>query len=167
MTMQTYDSQTATLNQINASAKAQLNKPLLQQGSQGDAVKELQRLLTQWGTYTGTIDGIFGSSVKKAVINYQHRVFLVEDGIVGRLTWQALYTGAPINMPVLSQGSFGKSVILLQNLLSSTKDYLGEIDGDFGRRTKAAVQAFQKRSGLGVDGIVADSTWFYLSKIPH
>ena len=70
-------------------------------------------------------------------------------------------------MPVLSPNSFGKSVILLQNLLSSTKDYLGEIDGDFGRRTKAAVQAFQKRSSLGVDGIVADSTWFYLSKIPH
>lgn len=165
--MQTSESQTTVINQINASAKAQLNKPLLQQGSQGDAVKELQTLLTQWGTYIGTIDGIFGSSLKKAVIDYQHRIFLVEDGIVGRLTWQALYTGAPVNMPVLSLGNFGNSVILLQTLLSSTKDYLGQIDGDFGLRTKAAVQGFETRSNLDVDGIVADRTWFYLSKIPH
>jgi peptidoglycan hydrolase-like protein with peptidoglycan-binding domain len=165
--MQTQDSQKTAINHINLTAKAQLNKPLLQLGSQGDAVKELQTLLTQGSTYTGTIDGIFGSSVKKAVIAYQHRVFLSEDGVVGRLTWQALYTGAPVNMPVLALGSLGNNVVLLQSLLSSTNEYLGQLDGDFGPRTKAAVQAFQKRLGIDIDGIVADHTWYYLSKIPH
>lgn len=164
--MPTQDSQKTAINQINLTA-TQLNKPLLQLGSQGDVVKELQTLLTQRGTYTGLVDGIFGSSVKKAVITYQHRVFLSEDGVVGRFTWQALYTNAPVNMPVLALGSLGNNVVLLQSLLSSTNEYLGQLDGDFGPRTKAAVQAFQKRLGIDIDGIVADQTWYYLSKIPH
>ncbi len=167
MTMQTSDNPVSTNPQVTTTAQAQLNKPLLQRGSRGDAVREAQTLLTKWGTYTGPIDGIFSLAVKKAVIDYQHRVFLVEDGVVGSVTWQSLYTGAPVNMPVLSQGSKGKTVITLQSLLSSTKDYLGRIDGDFGSRTKAAVQAFQKRSGLVEDGIVSDRTWFALSKVPH
>lgn len=150
-----------------AAAQLSLNKPLLQQGSRGEAVKELQTLLTKWGTYSSAIDGLFNLTVKNAVIAYQRRVFLVEDGIVGRLTWQALYIGAPVNMPVLQQGSKGRSVTLLQNVLASTKDYLAAIDGDFGPRTKAAVQAFQRRSNLVSDGVVADRTWHALSKIPR
>ncbi len=157
--MQTSDTQ--------ANARAQINKPLLQLGARGEAVRELQVLLTNLTVYIGTIDGIFGRDVKSAVIAYQHRVFLVEDGIVGPLTWQALYAGGPVNMPILQQGSKGKTVLTLQRLLNITKDYLGAIDGDFGSGTKAAVQAFQKRSGLVADGIVGDRTWNALSKIPH
>ena len=157
--MQTSDTQ--------ANAQAQINKPLLQLGARGEAVRELQVLITNLSVYIGTIDGIFGRDVKSAVIAYQHRVFLVEDGIVGPLTWQALYAGGPVNMPILQQGSKGKTVLTLQRLLNITKDYLGAIDGDFGSGTKAAVQAFQKRSGLVADGIVGDRTWNALSKIPH
>lgn len=165
--MQSSDKKAIANNQANTAVTALLDKPLLQQGSQGDAVRELQMFLTKWGTYTGAIDGIFSQQVKNAVISYQHRVFLVEDGIVGALTWQALYTGAPVNMPTLSIGSYGNSVIVLQGVLSSTKDYLGEIDGDFASCTKAAVIAFQKRTDLIADGIVGDRTWYYLSKVPH
>ncbi|MFB8791574.1 MAG: peptidoglycan-binding protein [Potamolinea sp.] len=161
--MQTSDNK-ATAAALQA---ALINKPILQQGSQGDAVRELQQLLTTWGTYNGSIDGIFGSRVKSAVIAYQHRVFLIEDGIVGSLTWQALFTGAPVNMPVLSQGSFGDTVILLQRLLTTTKDYTSTIDGDFGSRTKKAVQTFQTRSQIVADGIVNFQTWHALSKVPH
>lgn len=157
--MQTSDTQ--------ANAQAQINKPLLQLGARGEAVRELQVLLTNLAVYIGTIDSIFGRDVKSAVIAYQHRVFLVEDGIVGPLTWQALYAGGPVNMPILQQGSKGKTVLTLQRLLNTTKDYLGAIDGDFGSGTKAAVQAFQKRSGLVADGIVGDRTWNALSKVPH
>lgn len=157
--MQTSDTQ--------ANAQAQINKPLLQLGARGEAVRELQVLLTNLAVYIGTIDSIFGRDVKSAVIAYQQRVFLVEDGIVGPLTWQALYAGGPVNMPILQQGSKGKTVLTLQRLLNTTKDYLGAIDGDFGSGTKAAVQAFQKRSGLVADGIVGDRTWNALSKVPH
>lgn len=157
--MQAYD--------IQVTVKAQIKQPFLQLGSRGEAVKELQTLLIRWATYTGAIDGLFSVLVKNAVTAYQHRVFLLQDGIVGPLTWQALYMGGPVNMPTLSLGNRDKSVLLLQRLLTTTRDYLGGIDGDFGLRTKAAVQAFQRRSGLFADGIVANSTWYFLSKVPH
>lgn len=157
--MQTSDTQ--------ATASAQINKPLLKQGARGEAVRELQTLLANLAVYTGTIDGIFTQEVKNAVIAFQHRVFLVEDGIVGSLTWQALYKGAPVNMPVLKQGSKGKTVLTLQRLLKTSNDYTGAIDGEFGLVTKQAVETFQKRLGLVVDGIVGDRTWEALSKVPH
>ncbi len=158
------------VSDVQAVTTAQLNKPILQLGSRGEAVKELQTLLAHWQGYTdymGPFDGIFTSWVKKAVIAYQHQMFLDEDGIVGSLTWQALYKGAPVNMPVLQQGSKGKAVTTVQNVLKITGDYPGAIDGIFGVGTKAAVQAFQRRVGLTVDGIVSDRTWYALSTLPH
>lgn len=146
---------------------APIVKPLLQLGSQGEAVKELQTLLARWGTYIGAIDGLFSILVKNAVIAYQRKVFLVKDGIVGPLTWQALVMGEPVQMPILMQGSTGEDVLTLQRLLRTTGDYRGMIDGDFGLRTKAAVEVFQKRYGLLPNGIVRDRTWYFLSTIPH
>ncbi|MEG3905682.1 peptidoglycan-binding domain-containing protein [Microcoleus sp. B4-C5] len=86
-----------------------VNKPTLQMGSTGQAVKELQQLLYHWGYYFGPIDGIFGVQVQNAVKGYQHRVFLKEDGIVGPITWEALYSGAPVNMPVVMKGRVNAS----------------------------------------------------------
>ncbi len=150
-----------------APTKAQLNKPVLRRGSKGKDVAELQQLLTHWGTFNGPINGNFGPQTEKGVIDFQHRVFLVEDGIVGQLTWQALYTGAPVNMPVLQRGSQGEAVKTLQRVLQLTRDYSSTIDGNFGSLTENAVKAFQKRSNLQDDGIVEDDTWYALSKVPH
>ena len=152
---------------IQVTTKEAIKKPVLKQGARGEAVREVQDILADLGIYKGSIDGVFDLDVKNAVIIFQHRVFLVEDGIVGPLTWQALYTNAPVNMPVLTLGSKGESVVLLQNLLNTTKDYLGVMDGIFGPLTKAAVQAFQKRSSLIDDGIVGERTWKALSNVPH
>jgi peptidoglycan hydrolase-like protein with peptidoglycan-binding domain len=150
-----------------ATAQARLNKPVLRSGSTGKDVEELQNLLTQWKTFTGPVNGNFGPQTEKGVIDFQHRVFLAEDGIVGQLTWQALYSGAPVNMPVLKRGSQGEVVMTLQRVLQSTRDYSSAIDGDFGSLTETAVKAFQKRSKLTQDGIVSDDTWYALSKVPH
>lgn len=152
---------------IQVTTKEAIKKPVLKQGARGEAVREVQDILADLGIYKGSIDGVFDLDVKNAVLIFQHRVFLVEDGIVGPLTWQALYTNAPVNMPVLTLGSKGESVVLLQNLLNTTKDYLGVMDGIFGPLTKTAVQAFQKRSSLIDDGIVGERTWKALSNVPH
>lgn len=153
-----------TNNSTSSQAKAQLNKPLLVLGSKGDAVKELQKLLNHWGYYL-PIDGTFGQTTLEMVKAFQRRVFLKTDGIVGNLTWQALYTGAPINMPILKWGSKGQAVITLQETLQITGHYTGRLDGDFGPGTDAAVRSFQNDAGLVVDGIVASKTWHALSKI--
>lgn len=145
----------------------QLNKPVLQKGSKGNEVKELQKLLIHWG-YLGIdfpIDGYFSEYVENAVKSFQYRVFLKVDGIVGKNTWQALYTGAPVNMPMLQRGSQGEAVKTLQRALSDSNAYYGAIDGIFGPITEAAVRTFQKNAGLVVDGIVGNKTWYALSKI--
>lgn len=144
-----------------------LNKPTLQIGSTGQAVKELETLLAHWGCYFGPIDGIFGIQVLNAVKCYQHRVFLVEDGLVGSLTWQALYSGAPVNMPILMNGSSGNAVKIVQNVLQLNGYYFGFVDGLFGPMTRVAVIQLQTDKGLPADGIVGKRTWHALSKLPH
>jgi peptidoglycan hydrolase-like protein with peptidoglycan-binding domain len=144
-----------------------LNKPTLQIGSTGQDVKELETLLAHWKYYFGPIDGIFGPQVQKAVKGYQHRVFLKEDGIVGSLTWQALYSGAPVNMPTLMNGSSGNAVKIVQNVLKFNGYYFGFIDGFFGTMTDVAVRHFQLSKGLVQDGTVGYKTWHALSKLPY
>lgn len=68
--------------------------------------------------------------------------------------------------PVLKMGSKGAAVKELQMLLNakpSTKPKL-IVDGDFGRKTKIMIEAFQRKAQLGVDGVVGKITWAALQK---
>jgi peptidoglycan hydrolase-like protein with peptidoglycan-binding domain len=143
------------------------NKPQLQLGSQGKAVLELEQLLTKLHLYRQPAKGIFNKAVESSVKLFQFRVFLSPDGIVGPLTWQALYTEAPVNMPVLRFGSSGKAVATVQEVLRISQQYGGKVDGDFATLTEKAVRAFQKSFGIQVDGIVNQETWAALSQIPR
>lgn len=63
---------------------------VLKQGSRGSDVKEMQRRLKQWGYYQGSVDGVFGSKTKAAVIAFQKKNGLTADGVVGKATYKAL-----------------------------------------------------------------------------
>ncbi len=144
-----------------AAATNAIKKPVLRRGSRDRAVVELQQLLAHWGYYATPFDDVFDLPVENAVKAFQHRVFLVEDGIVGAKTWQALYSGAPVDMPELRLGSRGEAVKTLQKVLQLIPD------GIFGSITHNTVKNFQSSRGLVADGVVASRTWFELSKLPH
>lgn len=142
--------------------------PMLYRGCTGDAVKTLQDKLNALGYNSGSVDGIFGAKTYAAVTAFQKANSLGVDGIVGKLTWGKLYGVSPampvetttvVGRPTVSYGSRGDAVRKLQELLNALGYDCGSVDGIFGSKTKAAVLAFQKANGLGVDGIVGPLTW--------
>lgn len=64
----------------------------LAKGSMGASVKALQILLIGYGHSCGSygVDGDFGSATQKAVVAYQKANGLVDDGVVGPMTWAKL-----------------------------------------------------------------------------
>lgn len=62
----------------------------LRVGSRGDDVVALQKKLRNWGYYSGSVDGIFGSGTERAVRYFQRRNGLTADGVVGPATAKAL-----------------------------------------------------------------------------
>ena len=69
-----------------------------------------------------------------------------------------------IELPVLKKGEKQSEVKTVQRLLKSLgyKDANGntlEVDGSFGGKTLYAVESFQKKNGLTVDGSVGRNTW--------
>jgi len=60
-----------------------------EQGSTGEAVVAIQKLLTARG-YALTADGSFGATTKSKVVAFQQSRRLYPDGIVGRVTWSRL-----------------------------------------------------------------------------
>lgn len=68
-------------------------------------------------------------------------------------------------LPILRPGMRGSEVVRLQQRLRRL-GYLneGDIDGDYGAATEAAVIALQKRYGLDADGVVGGGTWDILMR---
>jgi peptidoglycan hydrolase-like protein with peptidoglycan-binding domain len=62
----------------------------------------------------------------------------------------------------LRRGARGPLVRLLQAMLIKKGFDPGGVDGVFGRRTRAALLAFQTAHGLTPDGVAGPATWFAL-----
>lgn len=67
-----------------------LGERRLSEGDEGADVAILQQKLRGVGLYSGTIDGIFGSGTKSAVLSLQKKHDLQVDGIVGKKTLSVL-----------------------------------------------------------------------------
>jgi N-acetylmuramoyl-L-alanine amidase len=159
-------------------------RSLVQMGSTGAEVQEIQGVLALIGLYAGAIDGRFDSGTAAAVQRFQQMVGLQPDGVVGSATWVKLLPPAPGEAPVsvlvpatvaaartmasetvaegnpvLRKGAEGPAVSRLQRRLQQLGFYNGAIDGGFGDETEAAVKAAQGRAGLEEDGIAGEGTW--------
>lgn len=78
---------------------------VLQNGSRGSEVKEVQRRLKQWGYYNGSVDGVFGAGTRSAVVSFQKKNGLKADGVVGKATYKALGMTDAYNALVGGNGS--------------------------------------------------------------
>ncbi len=67
-----------------------VNLPELKQGSQGELVMKVQRVLKSTQDYVGYVDGKFGPVTESALQSWQMRNDLPDTGIVDEVTWCTL-----------------------------------------------------------------------------
>lgn len=117
---------------------------LLRSGSSGQDVVTLQYLLNVAAEFNSTIpapsqDGIFGKNTQQSVAAFQKAAGLAPDGIVGPLTWQALYNtylGAEDVIPPDSNTGITEYVVrsgdtlwLLAQRYNTTVDEIKRLNG--------------------------------------
>lgn len=159
----------------------QKKEKTLSKGAAGAEVAAVQKRLQAHGLKVGAIDGDFGSRTVSAVSTFQQSQGLRADGVVDKVTWDALNEEpqavgekpqeALVEKPVanesgkiLAKGAAGSKVKTLQVRLEMQGYDPGPIDGIFGARTKAAVKDFQQAYSLKADGAVDEITWQTLSR---
>lgn len=120
----------------------------IRKNSKGDLVWVAQYLTGSdtVNTSAGNFTDAFAVDVEK----WQKAHGLTADRIIGPDTWTSIVQSAP----TVRYGSKGNAVSAVQLLLGGL-----DVDGDFGRKSKAAVIAYQSANGLAADGIVGIKTW--------
>lgn len=157
---------------------------VLRSGSSGTAVRELQFYLYLMSAYESSIpaiaiDGQFGASTEAAVRAYQRFAGLTVDGIVGRTTWNSLYSRASqlrVSGPVvtlkrlpypgtpLTVGSSGSAVLYYSLLLQRIAYYFTSVvspplSDQYTDETAAATRSAQELLNLHETGIADAETW--------
>lgn len=138
--------------------------PTLRRGMSGQAVREMQQVMANrgWGL---DADGDFGTKTENVVIAFQREKGLMDDGVVGPITKDAMLNDptnvaggdAVPSLPTMRRGDSGPSVVMLQQKLADRGWSIG-VDGNFGRQTFSIVTMFQQEKGLDPDGIAGPLT---------
>ena len=132
-------------------------------GSQGEAVRDVQRRLGALGYGVDDVGGgTYGPLTEEAVRGFQQSRRLRVDGICGSDTWNALVeAGYRLGDRFLYHRTpmlRGDDVSRLQSDLGALGFDAGRVDGIFGPDSARALQEFQRNSGLTADGICGPDT---------
>ena len=136
---------------LDAHKRLGLTKPILPiWGSEDDTVTKYRYTPASASELQDYLNNYPGSSLWR----------IPHQGELGE-AWNLIYSGfeLPILTEILRFHSQGKDVKALQKALNARGFNAGTVDGDFGKKTKAAVEAFQAEAGLEVDGEVGLQTW--------
>lgn len=147
-----------------ASAASSSYYPELGYGATGNEVRMIQTMLNRINNAGLDVDGIFGAKTRTAVRVFQQKYGLKVDGIVGDKTWPELIKRYKTTI-MLSNGSTGNDVKMLQRMLNYVVGTRLSVDGIFGSGTRSAVIRFQKgatSNSADWDGIVGPKTWQWL-----
>ena len=140
-------------------------------------IMDVQEKLKELGLYQGEITGNAGDKTTAAIKEFQKENGLAADGIVGSATLSklnAVYnahvsassTTAPSASAAPASPSVSSSTISdAQEKLKALGMYSGEITGNAGSKTEAAIKAFQKKYGLTADGILGSATLSKLNEV--
>lgn len=98
-------------------------------GSRGEEVRKIQQKLKNWGYYSGSVDGIYGTQTQNAVKYFQRKNGLSVDGIAGKKTLAAM--GISSSSSSSGSGSFSSNdVYLLAKVIGAEargESYSGQV----------------------------------------
>lgn len=160
---------TQTIAALTGASSPANSTNLLERGSRGDRVVQLQQHLTTLGYSVGEIDGIFGQITEAAVIRFQQDAQLPVTGKVGSQEIAAIdqriansaQPKAPtqaIQRSQLAQGDYGSEVGQLQRRLKELGFFEPSVTEYYGDLTQAAVSNFQRSQGIPSSGIADTQT---------
>jgi peptidoglycan hydrolase-like protein with peptidoglycan-binding domain len=123
----------------------------------------IQARLAELGLYKGAIDGKWGSRSRAALKSFKTKNGLPDPEAWDRETQAALFRGGEPGRPMavgtrVKEVSAGFTVLdptvdrdaeLIQARLAELGLYKGAIDGKWGARSRAALQSFRQKNGLG------------------
>lgn len=126
-------------------------------GMTNPVVSKIQSRLTELG-YMGEDEPTltYTEQIGTAVGLFQRSSSLEQTGIVDEGTYTALFAEDAPKYAV-SEGMDGDDVTELQHRLWDL-GYMSKATGHYGSETTAAVQKFQERNGLAVDGAIGEQT---------
>lgn len=165
-----------------APVPASAQSVVLSRNDTGAEVTRVQNRLAALGYFSTNPTGFFGSITEDAVTRFQRDQGLQADGVVGSQTLAALFgtstapqkasnTSPPASTSssnttttgsatgsAISSATANPATAQLQRDLAALGYDLGTIDGIYGSRTAKAVEAFQRASGLTVNGVPSINT---------
>jgi len=145
---------------------------VLKNGSQGEAVKELQRFLNVKLNLGLAVDGKLGPKTIAVIKTWQKDNGLVADGLIGPKTktmMNASVSATPatpavpasaynLGTAVLKNGSRGEAVKELQRFLNAKLNLGLTVDGALGPKTITVIKQWQTDNGLVADGLIGPAT---------
>ena len=146
------------------------NYQVLEFGSRGTEVLQLQKALLSLGFDPNGTDGKYGRGTEAAVKSYQTVNGLKVDGKAGSQTQSRIYadlaeekisspeSDSATSSSTLKYGDRGNRVRELQTALNKLGYNTNGIDGSFGAGTQRAVIAFQRANQLKADGLAGTRT---------
>lgn len=111
----------------------------IQYGASGSDVEDLQKRLNSYG-YNLAVDGQFGDQTKNAVLDYQKKYGLTQDGIVGSQTWGKLTGGNGA-----SAQSFTAGDVLSQRPGAYTSKYQQQVDDTLAKKPGEYTSQYQQQ----------------------
>lgn len=143
---------------------------ILQFGSKGSQVSEIQGYLRAFDYYKGRQDGIYGVLTKQAVVTYQKKHDLIVDGIAGPQTIGHLLHASDVQInltdhnegiTIKAEGNDPEKALTNTHTSSSIKGESKQIlsQGDRGERVKKIQQLLAEFNYYdGIDGIYGAQT---------
>ena len=135
-------------------------------------IRDVQQKLKDLGMYSGSITGNAGQKTIAAVKAFQKKYGLTADGIIGSETLkklnevaQAQVTATPKVTATPASSANASTVRDVQQKLKDLGMYSGDVTGNIGSKTTAAIKAFQEKYGLTADGIIGSETLKKLNEV--